>query len=641
MPTQITGLTITNGEIKIDYSNTRHYAEGVNWWPTDYGSKVQWMYNCTENQGEACKNPPVDDIINNTKVNYISFIQNLSIVAPEDLVIGIPMSSTIKTMADPCIASSTKCSCVTASCEIYPNGKYMQGSAQTSQSDDSDTKLQPCGQRQLTLPYTKEDLRLLHEAGITLALTLGSWCSRFPRISEILLWTDGKDLTALEQTDYTNFLPGATKFVNIFKTIRKDSGNVLDGIDFDWEGYCYTDCLGTGCGCTWGTNCTGDGNEPNTVMGVDGTTMKTSTNKNCKTPIYNNMGVHSGDDLDTTCWTLVDQVTISIMNAIAFTMNNEGFTVTGVPISSQFFTNSIDPTDNDQNQYVRYKFKPDFYDGIMLQWYSGFDAGICDKTKSEDNYPRPIANENIKSSKFKDLCQAKNKPRANYSNYNGRSIYHCPRAIDCPDWKYEGSEDYQEQTNLIKKLELFHKGITSKLVVGFEFYTGVAQWGPEPLPEDWDKLNKKLSKDIGADLAGYGGWTIYGTMDATDNCGSHDGDPWTSHKHFRQNLDKCWGSWGRYNKETPRLGNTAICTNIPSTDITPHPTQVTGLKQWGCDWISNAPAAVKPDCTTIQTGKLCNCTSNCIWGTYNTCDTATCWVPQAPAGGFKPCPLPI
>ena len=630
MTTRITGLTISGSEIKIDYNTGRYYAKGVNHWPGDYKSKVQWMYNCTRNQGVACQNPPVDQIINDTKVNYISFIQNLSIVEPTDLVIGIPMSSTDKTMSDPCNNQTTGCTCDKSNCIIYPKGSYMQGSLQTSKKDIT-KKLQPCEQRQLTIPYTKSDLTKLHKAGITLALTLGSWCSRFPRKDEATYWS-GTNKNPNHKS-YKSFLPGAKSFVKRFEDIRKSSGNVFDGIDFDWEGYCLKKCLGDACNCTWGANCKGDGSEPSNPM-------KTSQINKCKTPVYNNNNKIIGYTKATNCWTMTDQTTISIMNAIAKEMQDNGYTVTGVPISSQLFSDDI--TLNDQNQYVRYGFNPDFYDGVMLQWYSGFDAGICDKaglkyTDKEKNYPRPIADGTKNEepfSNFKKLCQAKNMPRASYSNYYGRSIYHCPRAIDCPDWRYKGSDAYQEQTDLISKLENYHKGITSKLIIGFEFYKGIAQWGPEPLPEEWGGLNKalKLHTNIKNDLAGYGGWTIYGTMKAIDNCGSHDGEPWKSHMHFRQNVDECWGSWGRYNKEL--YTGSKSCINIDITP-TPAPTSVTGLKAYGCDWISDAPTTSRPSCNNVP-AKSCNCTigseGNCTWGSYAGCDTAEC---RGPVSGFK------
>ena len=215
MSTRITGLTITSNQIIINYSNGRYYADGVNPWPGDYGSKVQWMYNCPGSQGVACKNPPVDDIIKDTRVNYISFIQNLSIVAPEDLVIGIPMSSTKANMTDPCYAMAANCTCTSTSCVIYPKGAFMQGQDQKSNG----INLQPCQQRQLTLPYTKADLKTLHDAGITLALTLGSWCSRFPRIDEAKLWIDSSNTDSsntINYKSYKSFLPGAEKFVKNF-----------------------------------------------------------------------------------------------------------------------------------------------------------------------------------------------------------------------------------------------------------------------------------------------------------------------------------------------------------------------------------------------------------------------------------------
>ena len=41
-------------------------------------------------------------------------------------------------------------------------------------------------------------------------------------------------------------------FVSYFKHLRQDTfGGMLDGIDFDWEGYCHNECLKDVCTCDW------------------------------------------------------------------------------------------------------------------------------------------------------------------------------------------------------------------------------------------------------------------------------------------------------------------------------------------------------------------------------------------------------
>ena len=56
---------------------------------------------------------------------------------------------------------------------------------------------------------------------------MGSWCTEFP-VNTSSEWSE---------SDFSDF-------VDYFKTLRDSTfGGVLDGIDFDWEGYCKFECL--------------------------------------------------------------------------------------------------------------------------------------------------------------------------------------------------------------------------------------------------------------------------------------------------------------------------------------------------------------------------------------------------------------
>jgi len=76
------------------------------------------------------------------------------------------------------------------------------------------------------------NLTEIHSHGVTITMTMGSWCTSFP-LEE---WTE-EDFVA---------------FTQYFKEIRdKDFGGNLDGIDWDWEGYCSEICLKGNCKCGW------------------------------------------------------------------------------------------------------------------------------------------------------------------------------------------------------------------------------------------------------------------------------------------------------------------------------------------------------------------------------------------------------
>jgi len=82
-----------------------------------------------------------------------------------------------------------------------------------------------------SLPIFQKNLQQLHQNGITITLTMGSWCTQFP-INPAQEWEEAK----------------FQQFVDYFKQVREDTfGGALDGIDFDWEGFCSQECLKGAC----------------------------------------------------------------------------------------------------------------------------------------------------------------------------------------------------------------------------------------------------------------------------------------------------------------------------------------------------------------------------------------------------------
>jgi hypothetical protein len=542
MPTQITGLTITNGEIKIDYKpDTRHYAEGVNWWPTDYGSKVINMYTCSFHQGQACSTVLVDKILA-SGTNSLAFITNLEV------------------WNDPANWSVGK--------TTSPN---------------------TCGQTQTDLSHTTDELLLLHNSGICMRIVLGSWCSRFPSYwllkqeNSLSKWLnsiiDSSNIKPDDDIlkDPANFSDGAKKFVTQFESINNSHGNVFDGIDFDWEGFCPGPALWNNATCSWGPNCSGDGRT------TDGNSQTLGTGKGLCQDSYNpdtrgwcKKGICNVNLQN--CWTMIDQTTVSIMIAISHAMRDAGYVVTAAPTSTQLFSSKVETSQNKQNQYVLYgkDYIADCFDGVMLQWYSGFDAGICSTDQS--SYPRIPG-------KDAGLCKMNNESiMPGYSNLMNKSPSNCPRSIDCPDWKYTDSDKYKEQIDIISSMAELGFDISKQIVIGFEFFRKQGQWGPQPLPLEWMGLNNTCkTKFNGKDLAGYGGWTLSGSIrnqglnyTGSDSLGwtpsEHTNDttlPYSSYIYFRETLNTCWGPLGTFKGTFQKSINaltkpTNNCTNNPN-----------------------------------------------------------------------------
>jgi len=234
-------------------------------------------------------------------------------------------------------------------------------------------------------------------------------------------------------------------------------------------------------------------------------------------------------------------------------MKKAGYIATLVPMSTEAWSGEPDtsPKQNMKNEFV--KWRKNTYegvqfdllqatDGMLLQWYSGFDGSLCvlvddphactcDNVEVPD-YPNWDNNtkdgpekagvmyvwvgKNIWPSRWPTRCQAcgpdvmlpngtigdlqcypdgedyfdpdaqlQEHQRA-YRNYSqamgtgdGRPgipywftknltypLGRCPRAVDCPDWRYKNEEPYSRQIKMIQSL---NKVIdVSKVSIGFE-----------------------------------------------------------------------------------------------------------------------------------------------------------------------------
>jgi hypothetical protein len=359
------------------------------------------------------------------------------------------------------------------------------------------------------------NLKLLHENGVTVTMTMGSWCTSFP-VSPEEEW--GEDQFG--------------EFVTYFEKIRQETfGGYLDGIDFDWEGYCSQECLkgANACHCGWDDKICGTVSPEELAKGVQWTVK--------------------GEKYE--CWRMATKSTLQVMTGITYHMKKAGYVVTLVPMSTQVYSGEEDKSANSnlRNEIVKYRMQPyeggkpidgssqvnvlDLADAVLLQWYSGFDASLCANTDDpkacscdnvpDEDYPNvlnaskdgllmsywtlngsagnmfpttfPVRCQSCSGTEGPNACASpeetwfraceenqtscvdEHKQRlANYSNSNNHTEHwwvegvaidsKCPRAVDCPDWQYENEERYSRQMNMLRSLS---KVIDlEKVSIGFE-----------------------------------------------------------------------------------------------------------------------------------------------------------------------------
>ena len=521
------GTDVANGCTSVNMWKWPNHEVGVNPSPINRiasngmhtNKKLVWAYTSDITQGEAAEiynkegQVSADELLN-TPVNQLAFIANVDVEnASKWFVPG-------KNNTEGCSQKQTN------DLPFGYKGNNTDGSIQKFQ----------------------KELGRLHQAGVTLTLTMGSWCTQFP-------------ITKEEEWDTAKF----NEFVTYFRELRANTfGNNLDGIDFDWEGFCKLECLKGDCSCAWDdSECA---NLTPEELAAGHTWMTTLAN---------------GTQIKQMCWMLPTASTFQVMTGITHYMKKAGFVVTLVPMSVALYTGEDDKSANQvmRNEYVKYRkhtyegVEVDLLDeahAILLQWYSGFDAGLC--MHSDDpmacacnnvpdaDYPNvlnaskdgmiasywttsPGIGGNMFPSTFPVRCQACGKNvtlpdgtrgafpcapegedwfvpykspngtkeeiaahKAGYENYSKAhpdSVPHwwvkgleigskCPRSIDCPDWRYEGEEDYSRMVKLLKSISKVVD--LGKIAIGFETMGGDVQvqmeaWEDPAMP--WDTVTNK------------------------------------------------------------------------------------------------------------------------------------------------------
>jgi len=480
----------SEGCTEIDQWQWDNHAPGVNPAPRmrvtkngDDKQKTVWAYAGDITQGEAMqvydpKGKVTAEGVLNTPVNMVSFIANVLIDQPSEW--------------------------------------FRPGHNNTDGCGQKQTWELPFGfegNSTTALPAFHKNLKLLHENGVTCTMTMGSWCTSFPVNPE-------------EEWSEDQF----GEFVTYFQKIREETfGGYLDGIDFDWEGYCSQECLkgANACHCGWSDDVCGD-----------------------KTPEELAAGVHwmvKGEKME--CWRMATKSTLQVMTGITYHMKKAGFVVTLVPMSTQVYSGEEDSSSSKvlRNEIVQHRVQPypggkpiagseqvnilDLADAVLLQWYSGFDAALChnvDDPKAcscdnvpDEDYPNVVTVKdgllstywtenstagNMFPASFPVRCNAcsgtegpnkcasedetwfrpcgnstscveEHKAKlANYSEHHNHTEHwwvqgvsvdsKCPRGIDCPDWQYEGEPRYSRQMKLLGSLAKVVD--LEKVSIGFE-----------------------------------------------------------------------------------------------------------------------------------------------------------------------------
>lgn len=567
---------------------------GINLFPTQRNppERAIWMYSCTKAQGTACqiggtvKLTP--KMITDNSINYLSLITNLSVVKPSNLVI-LPNDQPVG-----------------GSGIVVPsNGEqYNSGSANGRST---------CGQDQTTIAWTKAEMKYLHDKGVTICICLGSWCSNFPVTpTEAEAWGVGP------------FGPKMNTFMTQFKAIRAYYGNCIDGIDFDWEGYCSKTSMGKGADnfCGWNKQCTGTGT-------IDTPELRTPAGQED----LSGFGYGDVKTLPAECWIMATASTVKVMNIIAQRMSYEGFIVTAVPISTQLFgPKKSKDSPNKQNQYV--DLNPEYYTALMLQWYSGFDAGVsydaelskwtkrtnlgignddtalaalatgCDTNIEPDFLSKPSFNPyqhllatqgggfpssfllntldelktkydnntaDARCSSKEAIALARQSGCDEWTTTGCAPDFHAPRRIDAPDWWYSDDEFIHEsQIDFLARISSLGWKIDTQIVIGLEFWKigGGSQWGPIP--------NSLLIKSLNWMLA------------------QKHLDTWDT----RENLQKYIGPNSMYGIDTKPdgfagLGGWTIAGALPSVtgDDMPYSTVIT---EYNNDNTNSDPSGTKP-----------------------------------------------
>jgi hypothetical protein len=205
---------------------------------------------------------------------------------------------------------------------------------------------------------------------------MGSWCTSFPTHE----WA---------ADDFTGF-------VDYFQEIRTSAfGGNLDGIDWDWEGFCTDVCLKGNCKCGWDDKVCGTKTPEELKAGVRFT---------------NHWTTPGNPSIEFECYIMPTKETVQVMTGVSYHMKQAGFVVTIAPMSTAVYTSEEDKSTGQfmRNEFVKWRKHQvegeerdllDLADSILLQWYSGFDATLCNN--SED--PKACACDNIELKSYPNM----------------------------------------------------------------------------------------------------------------------------------------------------------------------------------------------------------------------------------------------
>jgi hypothetical protein len=149
-------------------------------------------------------------------------------------------------------------------------------------------------------------------------------------------------------------------------------GGYLDGIDFDWEGYCSAGCLKGTCECDWDDKICGEASPSELAAGI----------------FWETSPAPGEPKLKKQCWIMPTSSTFQVMTGITNAMKKKNYVVTLVPMSTSLYSGEPEVMAspvlrNEYAKYAKHTFAGEqvdlleLSDGILLQWYSGFDATLC------------------------------------------------------------------------------------------------------------------------------------------------------------------------------------------------------------------------------------------------------------------------
>jgi len=240
---------------------------------------------------------------------------------------------------------------------------------------------------------------------------MGSWCTSFPTKE----WSEDE----------------FHSFVSYFETIRESTfGGNLDGIDWDWEGFCSETCLKDKCSCGWDDKVCGAATPAELAAGLKFEIPDTSPGPE-KT-------------ITMECYTMPTKETVQVMTGITYYMKQAGHVVMA-PMSTAVYSGEPDTSakQNMRNEFVKWRKQTvggkevdllEMADGILLQWYSGFDASLCQL--SDD--PKACTCDNVQLEDYPNIYNNTKDPNVAgvyyqylYTDHAGLNLYPQTQPVRC------------------------------------------------------------------------------------------------------------------------------------------------------------------------------------------------------------------